>query len=335
MKTDSTAQEGLRRTAVLMLSLDEDTAADVMKFFSSDDMSKLSSEMARLGNITHEEIRKALEQFMGDAELHASVNVETNDYIRAVLVKALGEEKASQMLDDIIEEQQSVFGIDKLNLMEANSVAEMIRDEHPQIIATILVHLERGQAAAICELFDQALRNDVLLRIANFSGVQPIALQELKEVLGNMLDGQNLKRSKMGGVRATAEILNTMQSAHEESAMQAIREFSADLATRIEDEMFLFENLLDLDDASINVILNQVDQNTLVIALKGAAPDLQQKFTSQMSVRAAEMFKEDMESRGPIRMSQVEAEQKVILEAVRRLAATGEIVIGSGDDSYV
>lgn len=324
-----------RRSAILLLSLDEDSAAEVFKFLPSQDVQEVSTEMARLTQVSHDEMRQVLEEFMDETEQYAAVNIQSSDHIRAVLTKALGSERAASLIDDILESSNESTGIDKLNLMEASSVAEMIRDEHPQIIATILVHLERHQAADVLELFDERLRNDIVLRIATFSGVQPVALQELTEVLGGMLDGQNLKRSKMGGVRTAAEILNLMNSAQEEVAIQTVRAHSEELAQKILDEMFLFENLIDLDDRSIQVVLSQVESNSLAIALKGAQQALLDKFLSNMSNRAAQLFREDMEARGPIRVSQVEAEQKAILQVVRRLADTGEIVLGGGDDSYV
>lgn len=324
-----------RRSAILLLSLDEDSAAEVFKFLPSQDVQEVSTEMARLTQVSHDEMRQVLEEFMDETEQYAAVNIQSSDHIRAVLTKALGSERAASLIDDILESSNESTGIDKLNLMEASSVAEMIRDEHPQIIATILVHLERHQAADVLELFDERLRNDIVLRIATFSGVQPVALQELTEVLGGMLDGQNLKRSKMGGVRTAAEILNLMNSTQEEVAIQTVRAHSEELAQKILDEMFLFENLIDLDDRSIQTILSQVESNSLAVALKGAQQALLDKFLSNMSNRAAQLFREDMEARGPIRVSQVEAEQKAILQVVRRLADTGEIVLGGGDDSYV
>lgn len=214
-------------------------------------------------------------------------------------------------------------------------VAEMIRDEHPQIIATILVHLERHQASDILQLLPDRLRNDIILRIATFSGVQPVALQELTEVLGVMLDGQSLKRSKMGGVRTAAEILNLMSSTHEELAIGTVREHSEDLAQKILDEMFLFENLIDVDDRGIQTLLQQVEHNSLAIALKGSPPALLERFLHNMSQRAGQLFREDMEARGPIRMSQIETEQKAILAVVRRLSDSGEIVTARGNDTYV
>ena len=324
-----------RRSAILLLSLEADEAAEVFKLLPSLDVESISMEMARLSQVSHDEMRKVLEEFIEETEQYAAINIQSSDHIRAVLTKALGSERAASLIDDILEANDGGSGIDKLNLMEASLVAEMIREEHPQIIATILVHLDRHQASDILELFEERQRNDIILRIATFSGVQPVALQELTEVLGGMLDGQNLKRSQMGGVRTVAEILNLMNSTLEESAIQTLRAHNEDLTQKILDEMFLFENLLDIDDRGIQTILQEVETNSLSIALKGAPTALLDKFLMNMSQRAAQLFREDMEARGPTRMSQVEAEQKAILQVVRRLADNGVIVTGNGDDSYV
>ena len=326
---------GARRSAILLLSLDADSAAEVFKFLPGADVETISLEMARLSQVSHEEMRQVLADFMDETEQYAAISIQSSDHIRAVLTKALGSERAASLIDDILETTNTGTGIDKLNLMEAPMVAEMIRDEHPQIVATILVHLERNQASAILQLLPERLRNDIILRIATFSGVQPVALHELTEVLGVMLDGQSLKRSKMGGVRAAAEILNLMATSQESSAIDSLRNHSADLAQKVLDEMFLFENLADVDDRSIQTLLQNVDSNSLAIALKGASAPLLERFLRNMSQRASVLFREDMEARGPTRMSQIEAEQKTILQVVRRLSETGEMVTARGDDAYV
>ncbi len=326
---------GARRSAILLLSLDADSAAEVFKFLPGDDVESISLEMARLSQVSHEEMRQVLADFMDETEQYAAISIQSSDHIRAVLTKALGTERAASLIDDILETTNTGSGIDKLNLMEAPVVAEMIRDEHPQIVATILVHLERHQASAILQLLPERLRNDIILRIATFSGVQPVALHELTEVLGVMLDGQSLKRSKMGGVRAAAEILNLMSTSYEASAIESLRGHSVDLAQKILDEMFLFENLADVDDRSIQTLLQNIDSNSLAIALKGASEPLMERFLRNMSQRASVLFREDMEARGPMRMSQIENEQKTILQVVRRLTETGEMVTGRGDDAYV
>lgn len=325
----------LRRSAILLLALDDESAAMVLRHLPAREVQDVSQEMARLDNVSHEDMRQVLSDFQDEAEQYAALNLNSTEHIRAVLEKALGTERAASLLVDIMESHGASTGIDALNLMEAATVSEMIREEHPQIIATILVHLERRQAADVLATFEEKLRNDVVLRIATFSGVQPAALQELTEVLGNMLDGQNLRRSKMGGVHTAAEILNLMNSALEEAAIESVRAHNKDLAQSIIDEMFLFDNLVEMDDLGIQRLLKEIDSNSLKFALKGAPEALRDKFLKNMSTRAADLLREDMEGSGPVRMSQVEKEQKAILLVVRKLANDGEIMLGGGDDAYV
>ena len=325
----------VRRSAILLLALDDESAAMVLRQLPAREVQEVSQEMARLDNVSHEDMHQVLDEFQDEAEQYAALNLNSTEHIRAVLEKALGTERAASLLVDIMDSNGANSGIDALNLMEAATVSEMIREEHPQIIATILVHLERRQAADVLATFEEKLRNDVVLRIATFSGVQPAALQELTEVLGNMLDGQNLRRSKMGGVHTAAEILNLMNSALEEAAIESVRAHNKDLAQSIIDEMFLFDNLIEMDDLGIQRLLKEIDTNSLRFALKGAPEALRDKFLKNMSTRAADLLREEMEGSGPVRMSQVEKEQKAILLVVRKLANDGEIVLGGGDDAYV
>ena len=325
----------VRRSAILLLALDDESAAMVLRQLPAREVQEVSHEMARLDNVSHEDMHQVLDEFQDEAEQYAALNLNSTEHIRAVLEKALGTERAASLLVDIMDSNGANSGIDALNLMEAATVSEMIREEHPQIIATILVHLERRQAADVLATFEEKLRNDVVLRIATFSGVQPAALQELTEVLGNMLDGQNLRRSKMGGVHTAAEILNLMNSALEEAAIESVRAHNKDLAQSIIDEMFLFDNLIEMDDLGIQRLLKEIDSNSLKFALKGAPEALRDKFLKNMSTRAADLLREEMEGSGPVRMSQVEKEQKAILLVVRKLANDGEIVLGGGDDAYV
>ncbi|MFA5677511.1 MAG: flagellar motor switch protein FliG [Pseudomonas sp.] len=326
---------GLRKSAILLLSLDEDSAAEVMRYMSALEIQELSQAMASMGHVPYAEMNAVLEDFYTDSEEFSLLGVGSNEYLFSVLTKVLGSERATSLMEDIAGITNSNSGIDTLNLIEPTAVAEMIRDEHPQIIATILVHLERRQAADVLEQFDDKLRNDVVLRIATFSGVQPAALQELTEVLGGMLDGQNLKRSKMGGVKTAAEILNLMNASTEETVIETVRNYSDDLAQKIIDQMFLFESLVNVDDHAIRLLLKEIDTNTLAIALKGAPQALVERFTGNMSQRAAQLLLEDMEARGPMRLSLVENEQKTILQVARRLADSGEILLTAAEDSYV
>lgn len=326
---------GTEKSAVMLLTLGEDRAAEVFKHLTTREVQQLSIAMSSMRQISNQQLIDVMASFEEDAVQYATLNVNANDYLRSVLVKALGEERANNLLDEISETRETTTGIETLNFMEPQMAADIIRDEHPQIIATILVHLKRGQAADILALFDEKLRNDVMLRIATFGGVQPSALAELTEVLNNLLDGQNLKRSKMGGVRTAAEIINLMKSQQEENVITAVRDYDGELAQKIIDEMFLFENLIDIDNRSIQRILQEVESESLVVALKGCDQELRDHFLNNMSQRAAEIMRDDLASRGPVRMSQVEAEQKAILLIVRRLAESGEVVLHGGDDTYV
>ncbi|BEM19153.1 flagellar motor switch protein FliG [Serratia marcescens] len=323
---------GTDKSAILLMTLGEDRAAEVFKHLSSREVQLLSGTMAGMSQVSHKQLGEILTEFEDDAEQYAALSVNASDYLRSVLVKALGEERAASLLEDILESRETTTGMETLNFMEPQSAADLIRDEHPQIIATILVHLKRGQAADILALFDERLRNDVMLRIATFGGVQPA---ELTEVLNNLLDGQNLKRSKMGGVRTAAEIINLMKTQQEEAVIDAMREYDGELAQKIIDEMFLFENLVEVDDRSIQRLLQEVEGESLLIALKGAEQPLREKFLKNMSQRAADILRDDLANRGPVRMSQVENEQKAILLVVRRLAESGEMIIGGGEDTYV
>ncbi|EFW0376039.1 flagellar motor switch protein FliG [Shigella flexneri] len=329
---------GTDKSVILLMTIGEDRAAEVFKHLSQREVQTLSAAMANVTQISNKQLTDVLAEFEQEAEQFAALNINANDYLRSVLVKALGEERAASLLEDILETRDTASGIETLNFMEPQSAADLIRDEHPQIIATILVHLKHAQAADILALFDERLRHDVMLRIATFGGVQPAALAELAElteVLNGLLDGQNLKRSKMGGVRTAAEIINLMKTQQEEAVITAVREFDGELAQKIIDEMFLFENLVDVDDRSIQRLLQEVDSESLLIALKGAEQPLREKFLRNMSQRAADILCDDLANRGPVRLSQVENEQKAILLIVRRLAETGEMVIGSGEDTYV
>ena len=326
---------GTDKSAILLMTLGEDRAAEVLKHLSSREVQLLSGTMAGMSQVSHKQLGEILSEFEDDAEQFAALSVNASDYLRSVLVKALGEERAASLLEDILESRETTSGMETLNFMEPQSAADLIRDEHPQIIATILVHLKRGQAADILAQFDERLRNDVMLRIATFGGVQPAALAELTEVLNNLLDGQNLKRSKMGGVRTAAEIINLMKTQQEEAVIDAMREYDGELAQKIIDEMFLFENLVEVDDRSIQRLLQDVDNESLLIALKVAEQPLREKFLKNMSQRAADILRDDLANRGPVRMSQVENEQKAILLIVRRLAESGEMIIGGGEDTYV
>lgn len=327
---------GLQRCAILMMSLGEDSAAEVFKYLSAREVQRVGSAMAALKQITRHDVSQVLEEFRQEADQFMAVTIGSDEYIRSVLTKALGNDRAAGLIEDILDAGDSANGIDALNWLDAHSVAELISDEHPQIIATILVHLERDRASGVLALLGERLRNDVMLRIATFGGVQPGALHELTDVLNSMLSGQGAKRSKMGGVRTAAEILNFMNTADEDAVVASLRELDADLAQRIVDEMFVFDDLAVIEDNAIQLILKEIDTGALAIALKGASEDIRNKFFTNMSTRAAEILRDDLDAQGPVRMSRVEQEQKAILLVARKLAESGQFILGSpGNDEYV
>lgn len=337
MSSNPAHTEALNRCAILIMSLGEDAAAEVFKYLSAREVQQIGTAMANLKQVTRGDVDKVLEDFRQEADQFMAITLGSDEYIRSVLTKALGTDRAAGLIEDILEgSSDSASGIDALNWLDAQNVAELIMDEHPQIIATILVHLERDRASDVLALLPERLRNDVMLRIATFGGVQPAALQELTEVLNNVLSGQGAKRSKMGGVRAAAEIINYMSSAEEESVVASLRELDNDLAQRIVDEMFVFENLVDVEDTAIQLILKEIDTEQLTIALKGAPEELREKFYRNMSNRAADMLREDIDAMGPVRMSRVDEEQKNILGAARKLAEAGQLTLSrAANDEYV
>jgi len=329
--------DGIEKSAVLLLSIGEDEAAEVLKHLGPKEVQKLGQAMANLKAVPRERIESVLDTLHEQTSAGSPVSVD-EDKIRSMLTKALGDDRAANLISRILQGGDTA-GIESLKWMDAATVADLIKNEHPQIIATILVHLEFDHAGEILKLFTERLRNDVLLRIATLEGVQPTALNELNEALTRLLSGAsaNIKKAAMGGIRHAAEILNFVGQQAETSIVDNVREYDPDLAQKILDEMFVFENLMDVDDRGIQLLLREVQSDSLIVALKGAPPELREKIFKNMSQRAAEMLREDLESKGPVRLSEVEAEQKEILKIARRLADEGQIVLGGkgGEDQMV
>lgn len=326
-----------QKAATILMILGEELAAKVMQFLNHKEVQKISSAMMGLPQLTQEQLKNILNECQTTLDDCAVLNTDTNGYLRKVLEKSIGSDKANRLLDELLDTdiEDTTDGLKMLNFVDAARAVDLVKKEHPQIIATILVHLNRDLAAEILNLFDDQLRNDVMLRIATFGGVEPSALEVLSTSLSTLLHGQNIKLNNMGGIRTAAEIINLMKSQQEELVINALRDYDNELAQKIIDEMFLFENLIDVDDRSIQRLLKEVDNETLIIAMKGATETLRDKLLANMSQRAASILREDLENRPPVRLSQVETEQKKILVIARRLAETGEMILTSGDDEYV
>jgi flagellar motor switch protein FliG len=327
--------DGINRSAVLLMSLGEDEAAEVFKLLAPREVQKIGRAMAALKGVSREQVGGVLDRFCADAGDQTTVGLEAREYLKSVLVKALGD-KAAPVIERILQGGDT-SGIDKLKWLDSATIAQLIGNEHPQIIATILVHLDQDQSSEILSHLSDRLRGDVTMRIATLDGVQPAALKELNESLAEVLSGADgLQKSALGGVRAAAEILNYLPSAQSNQIMESMRDTNAELAQSILDEMFVFEDLLSLDDRGIQTVLREVQSESLIVALKGSSQELRDKVFKNMSSRAAEMLREDLEAKGPVKLSEVEKEQKEILGIVRRLADEGQVALGGkGDDAYV
>jgi flagellar motor switch protein FliG len=330
------SEAGLNKSAILLMTLGEIEAAEVLKHLEPREVQKISSTMVTLKNLSREAISEVVNEFHVVAAEKTSFGIDSNAYIRTMLIKALGDDKAAGLLDRIMQNKDTA-GIESLKWMDPAQVAELISGEHPQIIATILVHLEPEIVSSILGFMTERTRNDVLLRIATLDSVQPDALRELNDVLTTLLTGSaGSKRHIKGGVRTAAEILNFMGGALETAIIETVRSYDPDLAQKIIDEMFVFEDLVNVDDRSIQVILREIQSESLIVALKGASEELREKIFKNMSQRAAEMLREDLEAKGPVRLSDVESEQKEILKVVHRLSDEGQIAVGGkGDEAYV
>ncbi|WP_422017194.1 flagellar motor switch protein FliG [Roseateles sp.] len=328
--------KGTESAAILLMSLGEEEASEVFKHLSPKEVQALGETIAKLKVIKRAQVDQVLDKFDAVAETHSTLVTDTDEYVRAVLRKALGEDKANLLLERILQ-GGDVSSIESLKWMDAASVAELLRNEHPQIIAAILAHLDFDQTSSVLKLFTERGRNEVLIRIATLDGIQPTALKDLNEVMSQILaGGERMKKSSLGGAKTAAEIINMMGTSVEASVLDYIREADSDLAQKIMDNMFTFDDVNKIDDKGIQAVLKEVQTESLVVALKGASAELREKVFRNMSTRAAETLREDLDSRGPVRLSEVEAEQKEMLKIVRRLVDEGQIVLaGGGDDQFV
>jgi len=329
-------EQGVEDAAILLMSLGEEEASEVFKHLQPKEVQKLGETIAKLKVIPREKVEQVLTRFDAVAETQSMLVQDTDEYVRTVLRKALGDDKANLLLDRILQ-GSDVSSIESLKWMDSSSVAELLRNEHPQIVAAILVHLDYDQAADVLKHLTERQRNEVMLRVATMEGIQPTALKDLNEVLFKVLaGGDKIRKSSMGGVKTAAEMINLMGTAIEGTVIESIRNHDPELAQKIMDKMFVFDDVIKLDDKAIQLVLKEVASDSLIVALKGAQPEVKEKFLANMSTRAAETLREDLESRGPMRLSEVEAQQKEILKTVRRLADEGTIIIGGGaEDAMV
>ncbi len=326
---------GYEKAAVLMLSLSEEDAAKVFRHLEPKEVQKLGMTMASMSDFSHEKVNAVHRCFINDIQKHSSIGLDASGFIKDVLVQALGEDKASNLVEQIIM-GSGAHGLDSLKWMDARQVASIIQNEHPQIQTIVLSYLDPEQSAEILSQFPEPVRLDLIMRIADLEEVQPAALQELNEIMEKQFAGSaGAQAAKMGGLKAAASIMNYLDTNIEGPLMDAIRETDEEISQQIQDLMFVFENLIDVDDRGVQTLLREIPGELLQKALKGCEDALKEKFFKNMSKRAAEMLKEDLQAMGPIRISDVEAAQKEILTIARRLADAGEIMLSAGNDNFV
>lgn len=327
---EASGLDNTERAAVFLLAVGQDRAAEILRHMGPKEVQIVGSTMASLGSITSDTVNSVLEQFVGTIRNQTALGIDSDEYIRNVLTDALGSDKAGSVIDRILLGRNSK-GIEQLKWMDSRSIADMIRLEHPQIISIIVSLLDSDQAAEVLSCLPAPVRSDVIMRIATLETVQPNALKELDDIMEKQLAGNsNIKSSTIGGIETAANVLNYVEGFIESEILEKICEIDPDLGQRIQDKMFVFDNLVDVDDRGIQTLLREISTDSLLLALRGADAALKEKIFGNMSRRAAEMLKDDLEAAAPAKLSDVEAAQKEILAIARRLDEAGEISLGGG-----
>src|SRR5450432_864462 len=319
---------GTQRSAILLMSLGEQDAANVLKQLDAREVQKLGIAMAELKEVSREQMTSVLEKFIGLADSKSNIAGGSPDYVRRVLTQAVGKQKTDLLLDRL-SSGQTGQGIEALKWMEAKAVAQIIGGEHPQIAAIVLSHLEAEQSAAILPLLTEDMRTEVLMRIASLNEVPQSALTELDQLVEKQANATPpVPLRRIGGARTVANILNAMERDKSGDELVKIEKADGDMHTRIKELLFIFDNLMDVDDRGIQTLLREVGSDTLAVALRGAEPEVQDKILRNMSKRAAEILKDDMEARGPVKLTDVEAAQKEVIVIAQRMAEEGTINLG-------
>tara|TARA_R110001599_G_scaffold83628_2_gene224626 strand:+ start:694 stop:1716 length:1023 start_codon:yes stop_codon:yes gene_type:complete len=321
--------------AILLMSLGEAEAAQILKHMGPKEVQRVGTAMATLKDITQDQVEAVMIDFLESVGKQTGMGIGSDTFIKNMLTEALGQDKANSLIDRILVGGNTT-GLDTLKWMDGRAVAELIRFEHPQIQAIVLSYLESDQAAEVLGVLDEKVRLDVIMRVASLQTIQPQALQELNDILEKQFSGNaSTKTSKIGGVKCAADIMNFIDTNIEADLMDSIKEIDADLGVEIEDLMFVFDNLKEVDDKGIQTLLREISSDVLIIALKGADSELQEKIFKNMSKRAAELLRDDLEAKGPVKVSEVEVSQKEILTIARRLSDSGEISLGGSGEAMI
>lgn len=323
------------QAAILLLSLGEDHAAQVLKHMGPKEVQRIGLAMAAVKHVERADVDSVVNKFLVEVEKQTGIGIGTEDYIRNTLRAALGADKADALCDRILA-GANTKGLDTLKWMDDRAVADLIRYEHPQIQTIVLAYLDPDQSAAVLAQFPDKVRLDLTMRIASLESVQPAALTELNNIMERQLSGQTgSKSASLGGTKRAADIINFLDGSLQSSLIDQIKQVDEDLSQKIQDLMFVFENLIEVDDRGIQTLLREVSTETLITALKGADENMREKIFKNMSKRAAELMREDLASMGPVKLSDVEKAQKEILTVARRMADAGEIVLGGSGEQMI
>ncbi len=323
----------VEQAAILLMTLGEEDAAQILKHMGPKEVQRVGMAMAQMSDVAQNDVEYVVSEFFGAVGAQTGLGVGADDYIRSVLTNALGEDKAGSLIDRILIGGNTT-GLDTLKWMEPRAVADIIRYEHPQIQAIVVSYLDADQAAEILGSLDDKVRLDVMMRVASLESIQPQALQELNNILEKQFSGgAGGQASRIGGIKRAADIMNYMDRSVEGTLIDSIKDMDPDMGNEIEDLMFVFDNLKDVDDRGIQALLREVSSDVLVVALKGAEDEVKDKIFRNMSKRAGELLKDDLEAKGPVKVSEVESAQKEIITIARRMAESGDIVLGgSGEE---
>ncbi len=325
----------IQRAAVLMLLLGEQEAANIISHLNPKEVQPLGAAMVSVADLSQGAISSVLDEFIATIKQQSNLGLDVSDYVENVLKRALGDDKAASVLGRIMPGQSSK-GLDILRWMDARSIADMIRGEHPQVVAIILSVLDSDVSADVLNFLPADLRPEIVSRVANLDTVQPSAMQELEQIMKKQFSSNSSSASSsFGGVKAAAKILNFTKTTPLANIMKGVTALDGELAQQIQDNMFTFDNLETCDNRSIQVLMRTIEPDLLMVGLKGADEPVKNKFFDNMSSRARSMFVDDMEAKGPLRLADVEEAQKQIMRIARKLADTGDIVLAGGGDDFV
>ena len=325
----------IEKASILLLTIGEEAAAKILQQLGPKEVQRIGTSMANLTDVKRERVIAVFDSFISELTNTTGFGIGADNYLRNVLTRALGEEKATGIIDRILL-GGNTQGLETLKWMDARAISDVIKQEHPQIQAIVIAYLEGDLSAEVLSYLPENMRLDVIVRVAKLDTVQPDALNELNNILERQFSGgSSAQKRRIGGAKVAADIMTNLEGSVEKNLMKSLTDFDKDMAENIQDLMFVFSNLMDVDDRGIQSILRDIPNDLLLIALKGADEDLRQKIFNNMSVRAAELLRDDLEVLGPTRLSDVESAQREILNIARQKANDGEIILGGSGEKLI